>query len=309
LTKETKDLTNLTVGGVLPILPTPFTAEGAIDDDGFAKVIEAAIASGVQGVSMFGLASEYYKLSDAERANLTTMLVRQVGKRCPVVISIVSHATKLAVAEAIQAVEAGADALMIFPPFFLGPSSHAIIKHIREIAAAVPVPVIVQYAPLQTGRPIEVRTFAELHTELPNISHVKVDLVPSGPLISALCSYGVGTLAGYMGLHLPEDVSRGLGGVMPTVSVSARFVRIWQLMAQDEQQARSLHCEMLPLLNLMMQSIECLIACEKELLVRCGIIRSAHCREPAYHLDSIQKCELDGHAARNSVYSELVRNC
>lgn len=31
------------IGGVIPILPTPFTARGAIDEEGFAHVINAAI--------------------------------------------------------------------------------------------------------------------------------------------------------------------------------------------------------------------------------------------------------------------------
>ncbi len=286
----------LALGGIIPILPTPFTATGAIDDEGFANVVEAAIAAGVDGVAMFGLASEYYKLTDAERFHLTEVLVQKVAKRCPVVISIVPHATQVAVTEAVRAVEAGADAIMVLPPFFLAPQTDAIIRHIHDIAAAVAVPIIVQYAPLQTGRVIEMQAFAQLRSKLPNISHIKVDLVPSGPTISSLRAHSLESLVGYMGLHLPEDFRRGVGGVMPTVSISAAFVKIWQLLSQDEQQARSLHREVLPLLNFMMQSIEFLIACEKELLAHRGILRSPYCREPAYHLDPTQRAELSAHA-------------
>ena len=50
----------VSLGGVIPILPTPFTAQGAIDEEGFARVADAAIGAGVDGVAMFGLASEYY---------------------------------------------------------------------------------------------------------------------------------------------------------------------------------------------------------------------------------------------------------
>ncbi|MDR5728523.1 MAG: dihydrodipicolinate synthase family protein [Terriglobia bacterium] len=289
---------NLSLGGVIPILPTPFTAAGEVDDEGFANVIEAAIAGGVNGLAMFGLASEYYKLADAERFHLVEVLVQKAAKRCPVVISIVPHATQLAVAEAGRAVEAGADAIMVMPPFFLVPPVDTIIRHIHDIAVAVPVPVIVQYAPLQTGRAIDMQAFAQLRSELPNITHIKVDLVPSGPTISNLRTHSMESLVGYMGLHLPEDFSRGVGGVMPTVSICPAFVKMWKLLAQDEKQARDLHREVLPFLNFMMQSIEFLIACEKELLVHRGILRSADCREPAYHLDSIQRSELSAHAIR-----------
>lgn len=283
------------LGGVIPILPTPFTPQGAIDDESFIQVIEAAIASGVDGLAMFGLASEYYKLSDAERFHLTELLIHQAAKRCPVVISIVPHATKLAVTEAVRASQIGADALMVLPPFFLGPSIDAIVHHIRSIAAAVAIPVIVQYAPIQTGRVIEAQVFAKLRDELANFSHVKVDLVPSGPMISSLHSCDMHSLVGYMGLHLPEDFSRGVGGVMPTASLAGTFVKIWRLLPRYGEQARQLHRSVLPLLNFMMQSIEFLIASEKELLVEGEILKFAYCREPSYCLDTVQKTELRAH--------------
>jgi 4-hydroxy-tetrahydrodipicolinate synthase len=281
-----------TFGGVIPILPTPFTPRGAVDHEGFIRVIDAAITAGVHGVSMFGLASEYYKLADLERDLLAQRLVGHVAKRCKAIVSIVPHATQLAVAEAIRAAEYGADALMLMPPFFLGTPIADIVRHIRAVASAVSIPVIVQYAPLQTGRVIDAATFAKLCGELPNISHVKVDLVPSGPTISALNANGVSSLVGYMGLHLPEDFTRGTSGVMPTVSIAPAMVKLWNLLGKDEEEAKQLHARILPFLNFTMQSVEFLIACEKELLVEAGVLTSAFCREPAYALDATQRIEL-----------------
>ena len=297
MTLETKKRAELTLGGVIPILPTPFMPDGAVDHESFIRVIEAAVSSGVHGVAMFGLASEYYKLSEAERSHLIKLLVRQIAKRCPVIISIVPHSTRLAIVDAIHAIEAGADALMVLPPFFLNPQTDAIIRHVRNIAEVVTVPVIVQYAPLQTGRIIDAHIFANLHHEVPNVTYVKVDLVPSGPVISALHSCGVGSLVGYMGLHLPEDFARGVVGVMPSVSVCPAFVEIWNCLTQGDKRARALHWRILPLLNFMMQSIEGLIACEKELLLLSGIIRSNYRREPTSYLDSMQKEELGVYAS------------
>jgi len=72
-----KKLNELT--GVIPILPTPFSKEGEIDEVSFRKVIDATIADGVHGIAMFGLASEYAKLADAEKLLLTQILVEQTG--------------------------------------------------------------------------------------------------------------------------------------------------------------------------------------------------------------------------------------
>lgn len=297
-TQERNVSVKVSFQGVIPILPTPFTAAGEIDEAGFANVVEAAIRGGAHGLAMFGMASEYYKLTEAEKKRLSALLIQQTNQRCPVVLSIVSHATRIAVSEAVAAVEAGADALMVLPPHFLAPSVEAILRHIRQIAASVPVPIIVQYAPLQTGRTIEAQIFARLKEEAPNIASVKVDLVPSGPTISSLYEQKVPTMVGYMGLHLPEDFCRGVAGVMPTVSVCAAFVELWRLLAEDPQRANEMHRQLLPQLNWMMQSVEFLIAAEKELLVRSGIIHSTHCREPAYALDAVQREELEAHASR-----------
>jgi dihydrodipicolinate synthase/N-acetylneuraminate lyase len=294
-----------TLGGVIPILPTPFTAEGVIDDEGFTKVIEAALGAGVSAVAMFGLASEYYKLADSEREHLTQLLIHHVAHRCPVIISITPHSTQLAVAEATRAANWGADALMLMPPFFMGTPVPDVVRHIGAVATSVSVPVIVQYAPLQTGRIIDASVFASLCREIPNISHIKVDLVPSGPVVSALAANHVDSLVGYMGLHLVEDFERGAGGVMPTVSIAPALVRIWRCLAEDRTMAKELHAQLLPFLDFVMQSVEFLVACEKELLVDAGILDSAFCRAPSYTLDPTQRKELRWH--RNRLGASIVQ--
>ena len=47
--------------------------------------------------------------------------------------------------------EQGADALMLLPPYFLGPSEDALLKHLKHVISSVRIPVIVLYAPAQTG--------------------------------------------------------------------------------------------------------------------------------------------------------------
>ncbi len=281
------------------MLATPFTERGEVDRESFAHLVEASIQDGVHGLAMFGLGSEYYKLTDAERASLTELLVRQANHRVPVIISITHHAGEVAVQQARQAAAEGADALMVLPPFFLNPSVEAILHHIEAAARAVKVPVIVQYAPLQTGKMISPEAFVNLRRALPNLTHIKIDLVPSGGMITALRQASGGSLkslVGYMGLHLPEDVARGVAGCMPTASLGRAFVHLWDLLERGGEQSRAFHQRLLPLLNFMMQSVEMLIACEKLLLVKRGMISAAYCREPTFHPDRFHLAELDRHA-------------
>ncbi len=288
------------ISGVIPILPTPFNDSGAVEELGFARAIEAGLADGVHGLAMFGLASEAYKLSDDEKKRLSTLLIERVAGRAPVMIGVMHHCTEIAVREAAWAENAGADAIMLMPPYLMSPGESAIRDHIMAVAGSVNLPVVVQCAPLQTGTSLSPEDLGAIHREQSNVTHVKVDLVPSGPTITKLqnCTQNsLRSLVGYMGLHLPDDMRRGVSGVMPTVSLGRVFVRMYDLLRAGNEEGRKLHHRLLPLLNFMMQSIEMLIAVEKELLVRRGILQSARCRHPAWTMDTFHRAELEQYAS------------
>lgn len=258
----------------------------------FCRTIDAAIRHKVNAVAMFGLASEYYKLTDQERTQSTIVLIEQVAARIPVIISVVAHSTEVAVKDAKRAEQEGADALMVLPPFFLAPNADSVRRHICEIASAVSLPLIVQYAPTETGYQVEAQAFAQLQQEAPNIARIKVDRVPAGAMIQELRALGVDSLVGYMGIHLPSDYACGVSGVMPTVSLCPAFVEIWDNLVAGKSRALVLHESLLPVLKFMMKSVECLIASEKQLLQQRGVIRTKYCRNPSYHLNPKEQAEF-----------------
>ena len=287
---------SIELAGVIPVLPTPFSETGEVDEASFRRIIDAAIADGADGLAMFGLASEAFKLADAEKVRLTKILVDQCGKRVPIIVSITHHSLEVARREAMEAMRLGADALMIMPPFVMSPSPESVRNHIATIAADTTAPVIVQYAPIQTGASLNVEFIAALQQNCPNVSYVKVDSVPAGPMISQLRSSTgerVKAMVGYMGLHLPSDFARGAVAVMPTVSLVHAFAAILDLLARDPVEGRAMHERLLPLLNFMMQSVEMLIAIEKHFLQRRGLVRNTYCRSPNWTPDAFYVSEID----------------
>jgi 4-hydroxy-tetrahydrodipicolinate synthase len=270
--------------GIMPVLATPFDDAGWIDFAGFSAVIESAIANGASALVMFGLASEYYKLDDGERDALTAVLVGTVRDRVPVIVSITDHCTELAVRRAQAAQRAGASALMVLPPFFLAPSPSSVLSHIRSISNSVQLPLVLQLAPRETGLSIDI-------LETAPVSAVKVDAHPSAPILRSLPK-DKASFVGYMGIDLPDAVAGGCSGCMPTTSLVAHFVRVWKELNQRDDKGRMLHTKMRPLLEFMMQSVEFLIAAEKHLLVRKGLIGSAFCRRPASYLTGAQLDDL-----------------
>ena len=138
--------------GICPIVATPFTPEGAVDYDSFRRLTRFLIDCGCLGLTLFGIAGEYYKLTEEEANRLVALLVEQC--RSAGILSIVSvtqHATECAVRQAQAFQAAGADILMLLPPFFLKPAAAEVYAHSLAVGRAVDIPVMLQYAPEQTG--------------------------------------------------------------------------------------------------------------------------------------------------------------
>ncbi len=67
------------ITGVVPILVTPFDAEGGVDEASLRNLIEFNIAGGVHGVGVAN-GSELFKLSEAERALVVRIVVEAVAR-------------------------------------------------------------------------------------------------------------------------------------------------------------------------------------------------------------------------------------
>lgn len=287
------------VTGVCPVIETPFTDDHEVDLPGFERLIDHLLAAGVRSVMFPGFASEFYKLSDAERTRLTEVLVERMH-RVPgttVVISVPDHSTKLAVARAEQAVALGADLINVLPPHLHGPSQAAVHTHVRGILEAVaPTPVILQYAPAQTGTALGAGDIAAIAREMPNLVQVKVESAPPGQLIAALraAEPPLDSVVGYAGVQLIDALRRGAVGVQPGSSFVEIYLAIWERWSTgDEAGAIELHTRLLPYIAYWMQSVELIIAAEKRISMLRGLIDSDACREPARRLDAEELQMID----------------
>ncbi|WP_269472655.1 dihydroxy-acid dehydratase [Vibrio taketomensis] len=56
------------LAGVNPIAAMPFTVDGHVDLVSFTNMINHLVNTGCNGITLFGIASEFYKLTERERA-------------------------------------------------------------------------------------------------------------------------------------------------------------------------------------------------------------------------------------------------
>jgi dihydrodipicolinate synthase/N-acetylneuraminate lyase len=286
------------ITGVCPVLEVPFTAAGDVDYDGFVRVTEHVMATGVGGVMFPGFASEFPKLDDAERTRLTGLLLRAGHAHgVPVVVSVPDHATVVAIRRAQEAVDSGAAAINILPPHQFAPSPSQVRRHVEAVLDALAgTPVVLQYAPAQTGTALDaetIRAFAERHRAG---LQVKVEAVPPGPVVSALAAgpRPVACLIGYAGVQLPDGLRRGAVGVQPGCSFAEIYVEIWRLWhAGRAADAEALHRRLLPYIAYWMQHVELMVQAEKTISRRRGLIADDHCRVPGRPLDGPESADVD----------------
>ena len=278
--------------GIIPILPTPFDAEGAIDEAAFSTIVDFAIERAKSDVlAMFGFGSEFYKLTDSERSRLVHLTITSARGRRPVIISVTHQATRVAVEQAREAEAAGASGVMVLPPFVVCPGPDEIRRHIEAVAGATRLPVIVQFAPAETGATLDLPGLRDLVRQRPNISAIKIDSGQSAEAVEVVrrgVDRSVSLIIGYQGIQLVEALERGAAGCMPTVSVASALRDVLCTFANDRQEAARRHAEIRPLLEFMMQSIEMMVACEKRLLHRAGLLAYPGTRMPQAPLSEEQ---------------------
>ena len=295
------------IKGICPIVASPFTDNGEVDYESLDKLVKHLLNGGCHAVTLFGIAGEYYKLSDDERekmAQVTIKAAKEVGGKT--IISVTDHSTEVAVKRAKHFEELGADCLMLLPPFFLKPGAKYLYEHMRAIANAVEIPIMAQYAPEQTGVAIPPETFCKLEKECPNMIYYKIECKPAGPYVTNLMNLTDGKMkifVGNAGFQLIECMDRGAIGAMPGCSMYDVYLDIYNHYADgDRETAIKLHNKLLPMLNHIRQNVEQIISFEKRILKRRGIIASDYCRKPSYDTDEYFDRLFD------ELYKEMAEN-
>lgn len=282
-------MTETSLRGVIPIAYSTFTKDGDLDDRSFRRQVQTLVDDGCNAIAVFGLASEYYKLTDKEREAMMNIVVNCCDADTSSVINITHHATEVAVKRAIAAERAGADYLMLLPPFFLGPDAEDICEHARRVADAVSIPIVFQYAPDHTGVSLSAERLAQLARDTESITHFKIENVPSGPYITSLLDEADGecsVLVGRAGYQMIEAYDRGAVGVLPGAGYYDIYLEIERrYRTGDRDGAISLHNDLLALLNHTTQNLEMAITYGKRALCDQGIIDSAYCRHPTFQPD------------------------
>lgn len=126
---------------------TPLKADGAIDYEGFAQVLEYLIESKVHGIVVGGSTGEYYAQTIEERLALIERASDVIGGRLPLVVGTGAIRTDDSVVFAWAAKGHGADALLIGTPPYALPTQQEIAEHVLTVDRAANLPIMLYNYP------------------------------------------------------------------------------------------------------------------------------------------------------------------
>lgn len=276
------------VRGVCPVVSATFHEQGSLDVESFSALCEHVLGTRVQSLMIFGVATENSKLTDSERETMLKSLVTARGSLdTTIVATVADHGTRIAQERARRWVEMGADSINILPSYFLRPSKEEVLDHVAAILESVTVPVILQSLP-SGGDEVPLRDFLELNQTYGHLRQVKIENLPASPLVSEVTAYDngqVSALVGWGGLEWLEATQAGAVGVQPGCSLTELYLDAQSHLDNNDLDGfASQFSPLRPALTAWMRHPEVLIAIEKFILYKRGIIATDTTRRPSSRL-------------------------
>ncbi len=153
-------------------LVTPMRADGSVDFDCLASLVEMHIENGTTAIVSMGTTGESATLDMDEHCEVMRRTVELAAGRIPVIGGTGSNSTSEAIQLTRCAQQGGVDACLLVAPYYVKPTQQGLYLHYKAIAEAVDIPQLLYNVPGRTVCDILPETVARL-AEIPNIVGIK----------------------------------------------------------------------------------------------------------------------------------------
>jgi 4-hydroxy-tetrahydrodipicolinate synthase len=240
------------IEGVFTALITPFTPQGAVDEEGFIQNLKRQIKAGVRGVVVLGSTGETPTLTAEERRRLIELSVTTCRGEIAVWVGTGSASTEETLSRTLEAKALGADGAMVCTPYYNKPTQEGLFCHFKTIAERTQFPLMIYNIPGRTSVNLEPKTLIRL-LAFKEIVAVKEASGNLGQIIDLLhlAPPSFAILSGDDAFTLPL-LALGATGIVSVVSnlVPEDMVALTEMgLAGDFDGARLIHNRLLPLIH------------------------------------------------------------
>jgi len=234
------------ISGSFVALVTPF-ADGEVDYETLARLIEFQIESGTQGLVPCGTTGESPTLTHVEQNRVTSFTVEQSAGRVPVIAGTGSNSTAEALDLTQHAMDSGADACLVVNPYYNKPTQQVMYEHVARIAE-VGLPIVLYNIPGRCSVALTAETIIRMYEDIEQVIAVKeatgkLDLASA---VAAACDIVI--LSGDDSLTLPICSVGGSGVISVLANILPREIRKLcdDIDAGDSEAACAQHLRLFP---------------------------------------------------------------
>ncbi len=243
--------------GACTALVTPFLGKN-VNYPMVETLLRRQMDAGIRTVVLCGTTGESPTLSDGEKLELIRRAKAFTGDDCMIIAGTGSNDTAHAVSLSRQAMEAGADALLVVSPYYNKASAAGLIAHYTAVCRSVHIPVIAYNVPSRTGVDIPVKVYETL-ARLPNLAGVKEASsdITKIARIRRTCPQDFTVWSGNDDQIVPVMALGGKGVISVLSNVVPELTQAMTLAALDGDfdTAAALQLELLPLIELLFSEV------------------------------------------------------
>ena len=242
--------------GVFPVVPTIFDDQGRLDLESQKRCVDFMIDAGSDGLCILANFSEQFVLSDDERETLTTLILKHVDGRAPVIVTTTHFSTEICAQRSLRAQNLGAAVVMIMPPYHgatIRVSPSGIEAFFQRISDTLRIPIMIQDAPV-SGTPLAAALLAKMAKEIEHVAYFKIEVPQAAAKLRELIALGGSSIAGPWdgeeAITLMADLDAGATGAM-TGGGYPDLIRpiVHEYLAGRRSSAMESYARCLPLIN------------------------------------------------------------
>ena len=271
--------------GIYPMIYAYFGHDRRLDRNAMRRQTEAYVKSGVHGVAILGIVTEFNKLNVNERCQILEWTAEDLGGRLPLAVTVNEMSITGQIDIVRLAAEVNADWVILQPPPVKNVPESELVAFLGAVAEKAPLPVAIQNNPMNLDVWLSSSSLKTLHRNHANITLLKgegtIDYVRR--LIEE--TEGVfHVFNGRGGIELPSSMRLGCAGMIPAPDCADVLAHIYDLFTAGDdasiKEAERLHASILPLLTYILASPEHMLCYGKRMFAKRIGLNEVHPRHP-----------------------------
>ena len=241
--------------GLGTALITPFKADGSVDYDALARLLDTQLTGFVDYIVVLGTTGEAATMRAEEKKEVRRFIVNYVKGKLPLVLGVGGNNTALVLSE----LEAMRDELILdfaailsVCPYYNKPNQEGLYQHFCAIAEASPIPVILYNVPGRTGVNLLPETVMRIYNAHPDkILGIKeasgnIEQIKHLIHLSTVSDSGLLVISGDDGIAC--EVMEAGGAGLISVASNAFAEDFWHIVHDKDAALQAKYAEMVKLL-------------------------------------------------------------